>query len=85
MERRSCKKIIDNKSGKKKQLWANSRSGTGIETERYRYRPSEANRYWYRSKRYRYRPIEDNLYQYRSERYWYRSAQNVQNCVFLYN
>ena len=50
MERRSCKKRIANKSGKKKQFWANSRSGTGIETERYRYRPSEANRYWYRSK-----------------------------------
>ena len=30
-------------------------------------------------------PNRCNLYQYRSELYRYSSAQNVQNCVFLYN
>ena len=34
-------KRIGTKSGKKKQFWANFQSGTGTETERYRYRPSE--------------------------------------------
>ena len=52
-------KRIGTKSGEKKEFWANSRSGTGTKTERYLYRPSEANRYRYRSKRYRYRSAQN--------------------------
>ena len=62
MEYRSCMKRNGTKRGKKKQLWANFRSGTGTETGRYRYHPAEANRYRYRYKRYRYRPSEPNRY-----------------------